>query len=692
MWLQLPVILWRLFLEHVDDHRIPPSDLDARLKRIYDHLYANAAVRTPAAIAAEVGKLLRVASFIEEEADTSPAFSMGPSTQKSLLRGELDDVKRVSALVRERFREMNLRWGLYDDEEIVLSDENIAWVWATLEGVVLSTGRRDVFGDAIEIFRTTWAKQSSGQFFTDAKVTHLAMTLLRFDPLGGDDLIDICCGTGGFLLAGLDVIRREAERSAPFGESARRIRDVAQRSLRGREVDPEIAEVANASLLCSIGLDRSSLVTRGDSLRPSAVSSERGSGLVEGTHRCAAANPPFGTKITVKSTELLGDFELARGRGGRLCPRPPDILLLERNIRMLEPSVGRLAIVLPYQILSGPQTLFVRRWLLRQAHLEAVVDLPSETFQPHTGTKTSLLVVRRRDRPLDELPPTASGEVFMSTPRWIGHDRRGHPIFRRGDDGIPSKELLSDIEAVGEAYEAYLNGDDPGRTHRESFVVTLDDVLNDHDLHLNARYYAEGVTLRRAFRSIEGCRLVRLRDVTERIFCPSRFKRQYIEACEGAVPFLGGANIAQLLPRTGKWLSPRDSKLPELVVREGWLLVTRSGTTGIVSSVPRSWDGVAVSEHVIRIVPKPEALPPEWIQAYLRSDVGQRALARGVFGSVIDEITPTFVGDLDIPVPDDEDPYLRAVRSMAAAEDARDRAINSYHRAIEAVDSLFDKE
>ena len=38
---------------------------EERIRRIYDHLYANAAVRTPSAIAAEVGKLLRSAAFVE---------------------------------------------------------------------------------------------------------------------------------------------------------------------------------------------------------------------------------------------------------------------------------------------------------------------------------------------------------------------------------------------------------------------------------------------------------------------------------------------------------------------------------------------------------------------------------------------------------------------------------------------------
>ena len=59
----------------------------------------------------------------------------------------------------------------------------------------------------LKTIRGQWAKQVGGQFFTDSLVTKLAMTFLDFDPRKGDDLVDICSGTGGFLLAGLNHIR-----------------------------------------------------------------------------------------------------------------------------------------------------------------------------------------------------------------------------------------------------------------------------------------------------------------------------------------------------------------------------------------------------------------------------------------------------------------------------------------------------
>ena len=654
---------------------------DARIKRIYDHLYANGSVRTPLAIASEVDKLLRVASFMENGAGVFPAFSFTPEVRRAISHGQDRAVQVIAAQVRECFKSVKKTSSLYHEESIKISDDDLAWCCAQLDGVVVSSATRDSFGDAVEIFRTSWAKQSSGQFFTDGRVTQLAMNLLRFDPFAGDDLIDICSGTGGFLLAGLDRIRHVAALRG-LDPSSKDCVEIAKRTLRGQEVDKDICDVANTSLSGRLGC-REPLVHSGDSLRPFLEDTP----LREGSHHCAASNPPFGTKITIKSLHTLSRYELAAPNGRRPTPRPPDVLLLEQNVRMLIPGEGRLAIVVPYQILSGPQTRYIRDWLLRHSHLEAVVDLPPETFQPHTGTKTSLLVVRRRFAPLDEIDVAEDGTVFMSTPRWIGHDRRGRPVFERTPDGRHTTTILSDMENVAKAFEGYLQGRSPAAIHAESFAVPKAAVIADPDLRINARYYRDRDAVEASVSTRGGWKTIRLGDVSERIFFPTRFKRRYVDASDAAVPFLGGADITELLVKTDKWISKSDPKLPDLIVHPGWLLITRSGTTGIVSSVPAASDGLAISEHVIRVVPKKDCDPAviAWVQVYLRSVDGQRALKRGVFGSVIDEITPEFVADLRIPLPNSPRIRAKVAATVAAAEEARQRSISSFNAAAVAL-------
>lgn len=678
----------------------PTVDLEQRIRRLYDHLYANSSKRTPGGISLEVGKLLHVGQFIEEVKRKRPAFEFSKSEIRELTRGTNGIARQVAEKLRQDFAEMNSAWKLYSQATSVeLSDSDIAFVVSQLADVLISDRTRDVLGDAVEIFRSQWAKREGGMFFTDQRVTHLAMKLLAFDPRQGDDLVDISAGTGGFLSAALNRIRLLLEREEPNLNTEKRAIELALQSIKGHEIDPEVARIANSTLASRTGHTDHIFVNVGDSIAPESFDLLCPSSIREGTHRCAASNPPFGTKTTIKDPRILRDYELAQttSRGSidgaeKGCyTRPPDILLLERNVRLLQPGIGRLAIVLPYQILSGPQCLYVRDWLLRHTELQAVIDLPAETFQPHTGTKTALVVVKRRQRPLPKAKPQPNRRIFMAIPKWIGHDRRGNPVYERTPDGAPTTRVLTDFDRVEAAFEHFVAGGDPQESYNQTFAVQEQVIYDDPLRRVNALYHQPAQYNTVVPLTSRLWKTVRLRDVALRIFYPGRFKRHYVDRRDGAVPFFGGSNITELIVQTDKWLSSQDPKLEDLLVRSGWILVTRSGSTGIVSSVPPVWDGVAMSEHIIRIVPDNKKLPSEFLHAYLRTNHAQEALARGVFGSVIDEITPEAIGDLEIPVPRSASELDRIVTAMRKAEDARQVAIEGLHGAVDELKEMLSR-
>ena len=618
---------------------------EQEIRKLYDHLYANAAVKTPAAIGTEIGKLLHTGLYLETVEEASPGFPADAGA---------DNTAETVGRARAAFARMNLAWSLYPERaQIDLADFDLTYACARLAGVVISDPRHDYLGDATEIFRSDWAKQAGGQFFTDQFVTRLAMTLLGFDPRKGDDLVDICAGTGGFLLAGLHHIRRLVEKESG---STGTIAALAGKALKGQDVDAGVAAVANASLNSHLGAAGDSLVSVGDSLRIPADNHR----FRADDHLCIATNPPFGTKITIKDPAILKVFEL----GSAVSARAPDILFLEKNLRLLRPGQGRMAVVIPYQLLSGPQARTVREWLLRNGKIRAVIDLPSETFQPHTGTKASLVLIERRPRPLALQDIDDAHDIFFSVPRWIGHDRRGNRVYRGG-------AILTDFPGVEAAFEHFIAQGNVGEAHKGSFLVKARAILEEPSLRLNAAFYAQTSS------PMAGPALA---SFVQRIFCPGRFKRAYVDPGPGAMPFLGGANISELMPTGVKWLAGDDPKLKDLRVEKGWILVTRSGSTGIVASVPAAWHGAAISEHVIRIVPDPAKIDPGYLLALLRSAYGQAYLTRGIFGSVIDEITPEYVGEMPVPVPEDE-ALAEIAKAVRDAEAARDQAAAAFDTA-----------
>ena len=674
-------------------------ELQARIANIYNHLYANSLKKTPNGIFIEVGKILHCGMYIEVVSVKKFAFEFEPKDLKKILSDD-NALHLFAEGIHGIFGKMNDEWKFYQKgDKIHLNDYDLVYTCSQLSQINLTDPTVDVFGDTIEIIRGQWAKQTGGQFFTNSYVTSLAMDLLEFDPRKGDDLVDICAGTGGFLLAGLNRIRNLIEEENGIDVEAELVR-LARKSLKGQEIDNDVCSIANSSLYARLGESDSPYIQNGDSIKTDQFKKEGQIGY--GKHLCAASNPPFGTKITIKDYRVLRDYELAKRSSnkdidlfeGKSVSRPPDILFLEQNIKLLVPGSGRLSIVLPYQILSGPQTQYVREYLLRQTQILSVIDLPGETFQPHTGTKTSLITVKRRKIPLENISEVEEYKIFMSAPKWIGHDRRGNPLFKKHPTGSLTNEILTDLPEVGQAYSTYLSGGEPSKEHSSSFVISSKEIIESELIQLNALYHKpsrynfnNGLS-----KKLKHWKIVPLEDLVKNIFYPPRFKRNYVEKSNGAIPFFGGADISIMNSETGKWLNPHQPKIDELKVKQNWILITRSGSTGIVSIVPKAWEGFAMSEHVIRIVPDYAKMNPYFLLAFLKSRFCQEYISKGVFGSVIDEIDPSSLAKIPVAVPKDITVLNEIIKSVQESEEARNDALSYSGRLMEKLNEALDKE
>jgi len=138
-------------------------------------------------------------------------------------------------------------------------------------------------------------------------------------------------------------------------------------------------------------------------------------------------------------------------------------------------------------------------------------------------------------------------------------------------------------------------------------------------------------------------------EVSERVFFPNRFKRIYVSE-EMGIPFLSGADITQWDLVNVKHLSKNTEDLETLLVRKDWILITRSGTVGVVVKVPKFLDNIAVTEHVIRVIPNTTKIDPGYLYALMNSEIGSALLKPGIHGSVVDEITPEYIQSLKIPL------------------------------------------
>jgi type I restriction-modification system DNA methylase subunit len=644
--------------------------LQYRIDKIYDHLYAESEIKNTENIAIEFSKILHTGVYIEKTDNTIPAFQdFFPLGTEGIFK-ETNNKDTLIKKIKNKYSEMNKTWQLFDKNEgILFSSSDIYYICSILFDLKLTGKNLDIIGDSLEIFRNYSIKSLGGQFFTDPNVTKLALDIIEYNPLNNENFIDICSGTGGFLLAAINRTKLMLENNNIFNEG--HLANLSLNLIHGKEIDKTITVAANRNIQARLGI-KNEYVDNINSLQLDETFNNK--------YDCIATNPPFGTKTTVKDNDILLFYELSSLKYcNKITPTSPDILFLEKNIKLLKPETGRLVIVLPYQILSGPKDLYLRKWILQNCKITAVIDLPQETFQPHTGTKTCLLIVKKRKQ-VDKLLKDNNYTVFMSKPNWVGHDRRGTPIYKKNIDGSNSNEILCDFDRV---YEDWINFKKKKLNNSDiSFSINIKRILDDDQMRLNALYYSIS-----EFENTNN-NTVLLKNVVDKIFYPGRFKREYIENNVNGIPFLGGSNITEHILTTKKYLSKNDPHIDQLIVREGWILITRSGTTGIVSMVPKEWDGYAISEHVIRIIPDPSKEDPFFLYAFLQTKSAKLQVSKGVFGSVIDEISPEAVGNIKIPASINNSIKDDIISTIRKHEETRNTSIVAYKQAMTLINQV----
>ena len=165
----------------------------------------------------------------------------------------------------------------------------------------------------------------------------------------------------------------------------------------------------------------------------------------------------------------------------------------------------------------------------------------------------------------------------------------------------------------------------------------------------DASYHmSEGLIVRRMI-SQSPYGLLTIKDVSNNVFYGLRARRVYVSKKEHGIPFLSSSDILRADLNKIKLASRKLTLgVEEMTIKEGWTLITRSGTIGNCSFANAKHAQKLASEHVIRLVPN-NILRGGLVYAYLASKYGYSLLTQGTFGGVIQHIEPSFVESLPIP-------------------------------------------
>ena len=398
--------------------------------------------------------------------------------------GESDS--ELKQKIENIFNKAKKRWeGVFDnDEKIKLSSSHLSVCISSLESVKLFNSNLEVIDDAFEYLVNKSAKGEKGQYFTPRYVIDMCVKMLN--PKKHESMIDPASGSCGFPIHTCFYVWKqiykekgiEASHLFTAEDKIPECKDYVRENIFGIDFDEKSVRVSkmlnliagdghsNVLYLNSIDYDNwDEWIKNEDWIdiyndgwkklkKFRTKKDENGSFEFD----ILMANPPFAGDI--KESRILARYELSKNENDKVQNKVGrDILFIERNLNMLK-SGGRMAIVLPQGRFNNSSDKRIRNFINERARILAVIGLHGNVFKPHTGTKTSVLLLQKWDDKL--CPKVEDYNIFFATMSKPGKDNSGDKIYYSVLDYNEHLVVEHDL------FNPHLEGDEPIKQKDES--------------------------------------------------------------------------------------------------------------------------------------------------------------------------------------------------------------------------------
>ena len=364
------------------------------------------------------------------------------------------------------------------DEPTVLTQ-----VVSQLNDLHLDRVDADTKGDLFEhVLRQIRQAGELGQFRTPRHVIRALVRLV--DPRIGETIFDPAAGTAGFLVGAWDHIR--LINSAPTGieeveadgKTVRRglgdmlsrdaVRQLHEATFYGSDVDPQMVRLATMNLTLR-GLERVRVLRRDALTRSLDRAAKAELGLPTNGFDVILANPPFSGRLD--KDRIVEEVKIGR-------TAQTELLFLQFMLNHLKHG-GRCGVVVPEGVLFGSTGAHkeLRRRLVENNTVDAVLSLPGGVFNPYSGVKTSVLVFRKGG---------ATKRVMF-----LHADNDGFKLDANHDQPIEQDDLPWLIEAFRDRKAGWTQWSDRDRDAdwTEKWWFAEADAIRSADFNLSAGRY-----------------------------------------------------------------------------------------------------------------------------------------------------------------------------------------------------------
>jgi len=466
-----------------------------------------------------------------------------------------------------------------------------------------------------------------GEFRTPDTVVRLLVALA--DPSPGERLYDPCFGFAGLLTASSEYVVGKC------GEGLKR-NGHPPLDIFGIEINPT-AYLIGLVRLALIGIDDPQLEL-GNALERAFSNQPQTNGF-----DIAIADPPWGIRVDPAG---LDHFPVRSSDATSL--------FIQHILSHLRPN-GRAVIVVPQGFLfrGGPEQR-LRRLLLEQHTVEAVISLPPGIFLPYTGIKAGVLVLRRGGptksiRMVDAEPFFSKGKA--PRPETISQERLDDLIKQVQSPNPGNHGWDIDPESLTEVDWDFT----PKQREQSSLtglLVELGANIEFHplkeccDISIGRTFNREQLLDSPLFRG-------RVPE-QQRLFSEPDRSKQLSLLDAPVIPFLRIKDVQRGQVNSGSsWLSPdaaasADSRWK---LKAGDLLLSKSGTIGKVGVVRNGGVGAIAASGLFVLRPDQDRLDPHFLLAYLNSKDVKAWMDDRARGGTIRHLSIRSLEDLPVPIP-----------------------------------------
>lgn len=317
-----------------------------------------------------------------------------------------------------------------------------------LDGIEMADS--DTKGDLYEYMLGKIASAGqNGQFRTPRHIIKLMVDMTA--PTPKDVICDPACGTAGFLVAASEyMIKHHSDLIYKTPEARRRFNEG---TFHGYDFDNTMLRIGSMNMLLH-GIENPDIRHRDSLAQADEDDAEKYSLIL--------ANPPFAGSLDYESTakDLLQIVKTKK----------TELLFLALFVRVLQTG-GRAAIIVPDGVLFGSSKAHktLRKMLVDDQKLDAIISMPSGVFKPYAGVSTAILLFTK----------TNSGGTDNV---WF-YDMQADG-FSLDDKRTPQPDK-SDLPDILTRWESRDAETDRKRTEK-SFLVPKSEIAgNDYDLSIN---------------------------------------------------------------------------------------------------------------------------------------------------------------------------------------------------------------